>query len=43
MLELLEAAGFADSKAVTEASDEALLDIDGIGPSTLAKIREAIQ
>lgn len=38
----LEAGGYTTLTAVGEASDKQLLDVDGVGPSTLQKIKEAL-
>ncbi len=39
--EILVAAGFTTMEGARAASDEALLALDGIGPATLQKIRDA--
>lgn len=41
--ELLMSSGFPNKDAVREASDDALLDIDGVGPQRLKKIRAALR
>lgn len=38
--DLLAGAGFKDWQAVSEASDEDLLAVDGIGPARLKEIRD---
>jgi hypothetical protein len=39
----LSAAGFGSADAIRAASDEDLLKVEGIGPATLRKLREATQ
>lgn len=36
-------AGYKTADAVRKASDDELLALDGVGPATLRKIREALQ
>lgn len=42
LADLLRDAGLATVSAVTDATDDALLALDGIGPASVRKIRDAL-